>query len=208
MASFLRRHSYRGGKSAAQLLGYLRAAPAAPIGLPPQTLAVMVGAHVQLLRSLHSSIATIQRRIIDLLAEHPRAQLLAALPGAGTINLAQLLGEVGPILDRASSAEQLVVAEHPEYRAVLDDPMSDELVEGANPRLHVALHLVIANQLWDDTPPEVWQAARRLLAQGHDRHEILHALAHELSHELYPVLTGQHAPDPDMTAYRARLRAL
>jgi hypothetical protein len=104
--------------------------------------------------------------------------------------------------------ELLVVAEHPEYRAVLDDPMSDELVEGANPRLHVALHLVIANQLWDDTPPEVWQAARRLLAQGHDRHEILHALAHELSHELYPVLTGQHAPDPDMTAYRARLRAL
>lgn len=104
--------------------------------------------------------------------------------------------------------ELLIVAEHPEYRCVLDDPMSDELVEGANPRLHVALHLVITNQLWDDTPPEVWQAARRLLAQGHDRHAILHALAHELSHELYPVLTGQHAPDPDMTAYRARLRAL
>jgi hypothetical protein len=52
----------------------------------------------------------------------------------------------------------------------------------------------------------------RLLAQGHDRHAILHALAHELaqelSHELYPALTGQHAPDPDMTAYRTRLRAL
>jgi len=104
--------------------------------------------------------------------------------------------------------ELLILAEHPEYRAVLADPMSDELVEGANPRLHVALHLVIANQLWDDTPPEVWQAARRLLAQGHDRHAILHALAHELSQELYSALTGQHAPDPDVTAYRARLRTL
>lgn len=104
--------------------------------------------------------------------------------------------------------ELLILAEHPEYRAVLADPMSDELVEGANPRLHVALHQVIANQLWDDTPPEVWQAARRLLAQGHDRHAILHALAYELSHELYPALTGQHTPDPDMTAYRARLRTL
>jgi hypothetical protein len=102
----------------------------------------------------------------------------------------------------------LIVAEHPEYRGVLDDPMSDELVEGGNPRLHVALHLVIANQLWDDTPPEVWQAARRLVSRGHDRHAILHALAHELTYELYPVLSGQHAPDPDMTAYRARLRAL
>jgi len=34
------------------------------------------------------------------------ALLLARLPGAGTINLAQLLAEVGPILDRATSAEQ------------------------------------------------------------------------------------------------------
>lgn len=104
--------------------------------------------------------------------------------------------------------ELLILAEHPEYRAVLADPMSDELVEGANPRLHVALHQVIANQLWDDTPPEVWQAARRLLAQGHDRHAILHALAYELSHELYSALTGQHAPGSDTTAYRARLRTL
>jgi transposase len=31
---------------------------------------------------------------------------LASLPGVGTINLAQLLAEVGPILDRVSNAEQ------------------------------------------------------------------------------------------------------
>jgi hypothetical protein len=104
--------------------------------------------------------------------------------------------------------ELSILAEHPEYQVVLADPMSDELVEGANPRLHVALHQVIANQLWDDTPPEVWQAARRLLAQGHDRHAILHALAYELSHELHSAVTGQQVPDPDMTAYRARLRTL
>lgn len=104
--------------------------------------------------------------------------------------------------------ELLILDEHPEYRAVLDDPVSDELVGGANPRLHVALHQIIANQLWDDTPPEVWQAARRLLARGHDRHAILHALAYELSHELYPALTGHRVPDPDMTTYRVRLGKL
>lgn len=104
--------------------------------------------------------------------------------------------------------ELLIVAEHPQYRAVLGDPFSNELVDGVNPRLHVVMHRIIANQLWDDTPPEVWQAAERLLAAGHDRHDVLHALAYELSHELHPALTGEHAPDPDMTAYRERLRAL
>jgi hypothetical protein len=102
----------------------------------------------------------------------------------------------------------LIVAEHPHYRAVLEDPFSEQLVDGINPRLHVTMHQIIANQIWDDTPLEVWQAAQRLRAAGHDRHDILHALAYELSQELHPVLTGQHAPDPDMTAYRDRLRAL
>jgi hypothetical protein len=104
--------------------------------------------------------------------------------------------------------ELLILAEHPQYRQVLDDPLSDELVDGVNPRLHVVMHRIIANQLWDDTPPEVWQAAERLLAAGHDRHDILHALAYGLSQELHPALTGEHTPDPDMTAYRDRLRAL
>jgi hypothetical protein len=102
----------------------------------------------------------------------------------------------------------LITAEHPEYRQVLDDPFSDELVDGANPRLHITLHQVITNQLWDDTPPEVWQAAQRLLANGHDRHAILHALAYEMSGEIYSALSGEHAPDPEMTAYRDRLRRL
>jgi hypothetical protein len=104
--------------------------------------------------------------------------------------------------------ELLIVAEHPQYRQVLDDPFSDELVDGVNPRLHVVMHRIIANQLWDDTPPEVWQAAERLLAAGHDRHDILHALAYELSQELHPVMTGEHVPGPEMSAYRDRLRAL
>jgi transposase len=33
-------------------------------------------------------------------------KLLASLPGVGTINLAQLLAEVGPVLDRVANAEQ------------------------------------------------------------------------------------------------------
>jgi transposase len=106
MAAFLRRNSYRGGKSPALLLARLRAEPQAPLALPAATLAAMVSAHVQQLRTLQAAITGIESLIADRVAAHPRARLLAGLPGVGTINLAQLLAEVGPILDRTASAEQ------------------------------------------------------------------------------------------------------
>jgi transposase len=105
MASFCRRHSYRGGKSPAVLLARLRSAPSAPVGIPPATLATLVRTQVQLLRTLLATIADLEAAIAKRVACHPRAQLLASLPGVGTINLAQLLAEVGPILDRVPSAE-------------------------------------------------------------------------------------------------------
>ena len=106
MAAFCRRHSYRGGKSPSDLLGRLRAAPVAPVGLPAETLSAIIRAQVQLLRTLHATIVDTGNLIAARLAEHPRAQLLRQLPGVGLINLAQLLAEVGPILDRVKSAEQ------------------------------------------------------------------------------------------------------
>ena len=106
MAAFLRRNSYRGGKSPALLLARLRSEPQAPLTLPAATLAAMVSAHVQQLRTLQAAIAGIERLIAERVAAHPRARLLRDLPGVGTINLAQLLAEVGPILDRTASAEQ------------------------------------------------------------------------------------------------------
>jgi hypothetical protein len=102
MAAFLRRNSYRGGKSPALLLARLRAEPQAPLALPAATLAAMVSAHVQQLRTLQATICGIEHLIAGRVAEHPRAQLLRDLPGIGTINLAQILAEVGPILDRTA----------------------------------------------------------------------------------------------------------
>jgi transposase len=106
MAAFLRRNSYRGGKSPALLLARLRAAPQAPLALPATTLTAMAGAHVQQLRSLQAAITGIEHLIAARVAACPRTRLLARLPNAGTINLAQLLAEAGPILDPATSAEQ------------------------------------------------------------------------------------------------------
>lgn len=115
-----------------------------------------------------------------------------------------------PALDLAGSLdpadpddrELAARAEHPKYADALDDP--DELVDGV-PRLHVALHQTVANQLWEDQPPEVWAAARRLLDQGHERHDVLHALTHMMSRHLHGALGGGRF---DLDAYRRDLDAM
>ena len=106
IAAFCRQHAYRGGKSAAELLRRLRTAPAAPIGLHPGVLAQLVGAKVRLLRTLLAGITDLDQAINKHLGKHPKARLLAGLPYVGRISLAQLLAEVGPILDHASSVDQ------------------------------------------------------------------------------------------------------
>jgi transposase len=105
LAAFCRRHAYRGGRHPAKLLERLRSAPTPPVGLDPAVLAQLVGAQVQLLTTLLASIAELDQAIGNRLGKHPKARLLARLPRAGQISLAQLLAEVGPILDRATSAE-------------------------------------------------------------------------------------------------------
>ncbi|WP_246510774.1 hypothetical protein [Nonomuraea endophytica] len=41
---------------------------------------------------------------------------------------------------------------------------------------HLAWHEEIATRLWDGDPPQLWEAAQRLLDLGHDRHDVLHVL--------------------------------
>jgi hypothetical protein len=41
---------------------------------------------------------------------------------------------------------------------------------------HLDRHLALADRLWRDDPPELWEAAQRLLDIGQDRHDVVHAL--------------------------------
>ncbi len=102
----LRRNSYRGGNPAALLLARLHAAAVPAAHLPTDTLALMIRTQVTLLRSIQTAIADLENLIRQRVDEHPRAQLLAALPGVGTINLAEALAEIGPILDRVDTVDQ------------------------------------------------------------------------------------------------------
>jgi hypothetical protein len=69
-------------------------------------------------------------------------------------------------LDPATPADRrtLLAADHEDRAA---DGASDD---------HIARHVSLADRLWRGDPPELWDAAQRLLDLGEDRHEVLHSL--------------------------------
>jgi hypothetical protein len=70
-----------------------------------------------------------------------------------------------------------------------------------NPKLHVSMHEIVVNQLWDGDPPETWEAAQRLLGQGYARHDVLHMLAEVASRVAFRVLhDGPSATAADLNA--------
>lgn len=113
---------------------------------------------------------------------------------------ADVLAELG--LDLAELADPDVRGyalrmEHPEIDQALRDGRDEVELDGqrVNPRLHLAMHEVVANQLWNDDPPEVWETAQRLLARGYERHEILHMLASAMSAQIWSALHEQQPYD-------------
>ncbi len=92
----------------------------------------------------------------------------------------------------------LIEAEHPELHEALEADADEVVVEGQamNPRLHLALHQVVANQLWDNDPPETWETAQRLTELGYDRHDVLHMLSFAVGNQVFGILQGEDS-DPD-----------
>jgi hypothetical protein len=76
----------------------------------------------------------------------------------------------------------------------------------ANPRLHVALHQVVANQLLADEPRDTWQTVQRLAGLGYDWHNIMHMIARIVSDNVYGALTDGRRFDP--ADYARRLSEL
>lgn len=110
LAMFCRRHSYRGGRTPTELLQRLRTAAIAPVGLDPIVLTELVQAQTTLIESALGSIAQLDAAIGAQLLVHPKAELLQPLPRIGEINLAQIIAEIGPLLDRCDNADQAAAA--------------------------------------------------------------------------------------------------
>ncbi|WP_020392346.1 DUF1841 family protein [Kribbella catacumbae] len=127
-----------------------------------------------------------------------------AMPYFGT----RIGDEDFPQLDPNDPDERaiLIQGEHPEYHDALADPGFEGEIDGVNPRLHLVMHEIVANQLWDNDPPETWHTARRLRDLGHDRHDILHAIGEVVMRHVHASLMGQK--DFDRERYRAELDQL
>jgi hypothetical protein len=110
------------------------------------------------------------------------------------------------LLDPADPDDRalLIEAAHPE----LDTEQETMMIGGheMNPRLHLTLHEIVATQLADDDPPEVWATAQRLRRLGYGRHEILHMLGAAMSTQLWEALHNQR--EYDIEQHRAALAAL
>lgn len=102
----------------------------------------------------------------------------------------------------------LIEAEHPELRKALRRGDDEIVLHGQpmSPRLHIVMHEIVANQLWDDDPPEVWRTVLRLRDLGHERHEILHMLCSVVAREVWTVQATAAPADP--ARYAAALEEL
>ena len=101
----------------------------------------------------------------------------------------------------------LIAAEHPEMARAIQEERDEIELHGVtmSPSLHLSMHEIVANRIWDNDPPEWWDTAQRLTRAGYDRHEVLHMLAGVVSDEVYAAMNGEQRSD---TASSEALAAL
>ncbi len=101
----------------------------------------------------------------------------------------------------------LIEARHPKFAGALQGGHDVSVGgEAVNPRLHLAMHQAVANQLLAGDPPETWQAVQRLAGLGYDWHTIMHMIASLVSDDVYRILQERQQPDP--ADYTRRLSEL
>lgn len=113
------------------------------------------------------------------------------------------------MLDRDDEDELalLIEAEHADLADALrgDDDMTID-GEPFNPRLHIAMHQVVANQLLADDPPETWHAVQRLAGLGYDWHNVMHMISALVVEDVHRAMTEQRPFDAG--DYARRLNGL
>jgi hypothetical protein len=106
------------------------------------------------------------------------------------------------VLEGAEATAADLIAEHPEYHALLEDPQAaierEFTPEGGqmNPFLHLSLHLAIAEQISIDQPPGI-KAAYAALRRTLDVHDAEHAIMECLGETLWRAQRNNAPMDGD-----------
>jgi transposase len=108
LEAWCKRRSYSGRRPGQTLIERMRSAPTAATRLGEATVAMLVRTQVQLVRGIRATIRELDKAIADAIEAHPYAPLLATMPRIGKINLGQVIGEIGPILERAQTCERFI----------------------------------------------------------------------------------------------------
>jgi hypothetical protein len=93
-----------------------------------------------------------------------------------------------------------VVAEHPEYHALLENRVALERdytpeMGQSNPFLHMGMHLALHEQLASDRPSGIVSAYQRLLLRHGDAHQVEHRMMECLGNALWQAQRDGREPD-------------
>ena len=71
-------------------------------------------------------------------------------------------------------------------------------------RAHASTHVIVENQIAEGDQLPVREKARRLVAQGLDRHDVIHAIGSVLINHIWEITKGQVTDaDPNQRYFRA-----
>jgi transposase len=108
LEAWCKRHGYSGRKPGAVLIERLRAAPKAASRISEAVVEQLIRVQVQLVQGIRTTIRTLDKAIAEAVETHPYAPLFATMPRIDRVSLGPIIGEIGPLLERARTSEQLI----------------------------------------------------------------------------------------------------
>jgi len=101
--------------------------------------------------------------------------------------------------------EGWLATDHDELIGAVKDYHKQMRIRLPNVTAHALVHIVVENQLASGDPPAARTALARLMKEGLDRHESIHAIGSLVSAQMFAALKGEK---PDRKAYEQQLARL
>lgn len=195
---FCKAQHYSGRRSAADLLGRLRAAAVGHVGAQTeQAMADVVRANVAVLTTVVARISELTRQIEQFMHALPDGLLMMSFPRAGQICAAQILAELGDVRERFPSAD-LLAAEAGAVPVTYQSGKTRNVAFrwACNHRLRQAVTCLADNSRHaNEWARNVYQAAR---ARGCDHPHAIRILARAWLRVIWRAWTNRVHYDPDL----------
>jgi hypothetical protein len=112
--------------------------------------------------------------------------------------------------------DPLVKPDSPEWLAldeseriqIVEDYHSEKRISLPSAKLHAIIHSVVENQLAEKDSPVTSQTLDRLMSEGLDRHDAIHAIGSVLATQLFSITRDDQTDGFDQSRFDAELTAL